>query len=264
MASLYSQIEERIRNAQAELQHLNNERNELRRAERDMPRASYIAEDASLRDHIARQQQIIDENEKVLDAYNKARELILNRAYLEDEYAKARDDQDRREIRTEMEAKERELAAHRALMSEELQEELRQSILNQNQNTNEQQNEQVVEDTTENTNDQQREQPVIEENPVVEETKVIDNSEEIERLQSELEEARRQVQTSIDKMRQIYEQNQVEFEEGEWANTPDGFDRFVEQYIDKMRAEDVVLIDAQKRVQVLEKQIASKRKEEKQ
>ena len=264
MASLYSQIEERIRNAQAELQHLNNERNELRRAERDMPRASYIAEDASLRDHIARQQQIIDENEKVLDAYNKARELILNRAYLEDEYAKARDDQDRREIRTEMEAKERELAAHRALMSEELQEELRQSILNQNQNTNEQQNEQVVEDTTENTNDQQREQPVIEENPVVEETQVIDNSEEIERLQSELEEAKRQVQTSIDKMRKIYEQNQVEFEEGEWANTPDGFDRFVEQYIDKMRAEDVVLIDAQKRVQVLEKQIASKRKEEKQ
>ena len=264
MASLYSQIEERIRNAQAELQHLNNERNELRRAERDMPRASYIAEDASLRDHIARQQQIIDENEKVLDAYNKARELILNRAYLEDEYAKARDDQDRREIRTEMEAKERELAAHRALMSEELQEELRQSILNQNQNTNEQQNEQAVEDTTENTNDQQREQPVIEENPVVEETQVIDNSEEIERLQSELEEAKRQVQTSIDKMRKIYEQNQVEFEEGEWANTPDGFDRFVEQYIDKMRAEDVVLIDAQKRVQVLEKQIASKRKEEKQ
>ena len=264
MASLYSQIEERIRNAQAELQHLNNERNELRRAERDMPRASYIAEDASLRDHIARQQQIIDENEKVLDAYNKARELILNRAYLEDEYAKARDDQDRREIRTEMEAKERELAAHRALMSEELQEELRQSILNQNQNTNEQQNEQAVEDTTENTNDQQREQPVIEENPVVEETQVIDNSEEIERLQSELEEAKRQVQTSIDKMRKIYEQNQVEFEEGEWANTPDGFDRFVEQYIDKMRAEDVVLIDAQKRVQALEKQIASKRKEEKQ
>ena len=264
MASLYSQIEERIRNAQAELQHLNNERNELRRAQRDMPRASYIAEDASLRDHIARQQQIIDENEKVLDAYNKARELILNRAYLEDEYAKARDDQDRREIRTEMEAKERELAAHRALMSEELQEELRQSILNQNQNTNEQQNEQVVEDTIENTNNQQREQPVIEENPVVEEQQVIDNSEEIERLQSELEEARRQVQTSIDKMRQIYEQNQVEFEEGEWTNTPDGFDRFVEQYIDKMRAEDVVLIDAQKRVQVLEKQIASKRKEEKQ
>ena len=77
-----------------------------------MPRASYIAEDASLRDHIARQQQIIDENEKVLDAYNKARELILNRAYLEDEYAKARDDQDRREIRTEMEAKERELAKY--------------------------------------------------------------------------------------------------------------------------------------------------------
>ena len=264
MASLYSQIEERIRNAQEELQHLNNERNELRRAERDMPRASYIAEDASLRDHIARQQQIIDENEKVLDAYNKARELILNRAYLEDEYAKARDDQDRREIRTEMEAKERELAAHRALMSEELQEELRQSILNQNQSTNEQQNEQVVEDTIENTNNQQREQPVIEENPVVEEQQVIDNSEEIERLQSELEEARRQVQTSIDKMRQIYEQNQVEFEEGEWTNTPDGFDRFVEQYIDKMRAEDVVLIDAQKRVQALEKQIASKRKEEKQ
>ena len=264
MASLYSQIEERIRNAQEELQRLNNERNELRRAERDMPRASYIAEDASPRDHIARQQQIIDENEKVLDAYNKARELILNRAYLEDEYAKARDDQDRREIRTEMEAKERELAAHRALMSEELQEELRQSILNQNQSTNEQQNEQVVEDTIENTNDQQREQPVIEENPAVEEQQVIDNSEEIERLQSELEEARRQVQTSIDKMRQIYEQNQVEFEEGEWTNTPDGFDRFVEQYIDKMRAEDVVLIDAQKRVQALEKQIASKRKEEKQ
>lgn len=264
MASLYSQIEERIRNAQEELQHLNNERNGLRRAQRDMPRASYIAEDASLRDHIARQQQIIDENEKVLDAYNKARELILNRAYLEDEYAKARDDQDRREIRTEMEAKERELAAHRALMSEELQEELRQSILNQNQSTNEQQNEQVVEDTIENTNNQQREQPVIEENPVVEEQQVIDNSEEIERLQSELEEARRQVQTSIDKMRQIYEQNQVEFEEGEWTNTPDGFDRFVEQYIDKMRAEDVVLIDAQKRVQALEKQIASKRKEEKQ
>ena len=47
---------------------------------------------------------------KAIDAYNKARELILNRAYLEDEYAKARDDQDRREIRTEMEAKERELA----------------------------------------------------------------------------------------------------------------------------------------------------------
>ena len=71
MASIYSKIEERIKNAQEELQHLNNERNELRKAEKDMPRASYQAEDASLRDHIARQQQIIDENEKFLDAYFK-------------------------------------------------------------------------------------------------------------------------------------------------------------------------------------------------
>ena len=265
MASIYSQIEERIKNAQEELQHLNNERNELRKAEKDMPRASYQAEDASLRDHIARQQQIIDENEKVLDAYNKARELIINRAYLEDEYTKARDDQDRREIRREMEAKEKELAAHRALMSEELQEELRQSILNQNQTTNTQENEQVVEETTENTNDQQQETPVVEERPKEEEKNISDNSEEIARLQRELDETKRQIQSSIDKMRAIYAANQVAFEEGEWAtNTPDGFDRFVEQYIEKMRAEDAILIEAQKRAAALEKQIASKQKEDKQ
>ena len=265
MASIYSKIEERIKNAQEELQHLNNERNELRKAEKDMPRASYQAEDASLRDHIARQQQIIDENEKVLDAYNKARELIINRAYLEDEYTKARDDQDRREIRREMEAKEKELAAYRALMSEELQEELRQSILNQNQTTNTQENEPVVEETTENTNDQQQETPVVEEKPKEEEKNISDNSEEIARLQRELDEAKRQIQSSIDKMRAIYAANQVAFEEGEWAtNTPDGFDRFVEQYIEKMRAEDVILIEAQKRAAALEKQIASKQKEDKQ
>lgn len=293
MASLYSQIEERIRNAQEELQHLNNERNELRRAERDMPRASYIAEDASLRDHIARQQQIIDENEKVLDAYNKARELILNRAYLEDEYAKARDDQDRREIRTEMEAKERELAAHRALMSEELQEELRQSILNQNQNTNEevieedneisiddgysteQPSEQTTEQTTEITNDQQpnstpssdtqteSETEQTTEQQVTEDAPLVDYDSEIKELQRELDAAKRQVQTSIDKMMSIYNQNQAEFEEGEWAKTADGFDIFVDQYIEKMRAEDAILIEARKRVEALERQIEAKKQERK-
>ena len=189
MASIYSQIEETIKKAQEELQHLNNERNELRKAEKDIPRASYITEDASIRDHISRQQQIIDQNERILDAYNKARELILNRAALEDELRKARDDQDRQEIRQEMDAKEQELAAHRALMSPELQEELRQSILNQNQNTNEQNNENVEEITNEQP---QQEQPQVEETQT-QESQIIDNTEEIERLQSELEDAKRLV-----------------------------------------------------------------------
>ena len=250
MASLYSQIEEKINKAKEELQHLNNERNELRRAEKDIPRESYISEDASLRDHIATQQQIIDQNQRILDAYNKARDLILNRAVLEDELGKARDEQDRQEIRKEMDAKEQELAAHRALMSPELQEELRQSILNQNQNTNKQVNENVVE----NTNEQ----------PQAEETQIIDNAEEIARLEQELDEARRLVQTQIDKMRAIYSDTQVEFEEGEWTKTAEGFDNFVEQYIEKMRAEDAIYIEAQKRVQTLERQIAAKKKEEKQ
>ena len=260
MASIYSQIEETIKKAQEELQHLNNERNELRKAEKDIPRASYITEDASIRDHIARQQQIIEENERILDAYNKARDLILNRAVLEDELRKARDDQDRQEIRQEMDAKEQELAAHRALMSPELQEELRQSILNQNQNTNEQVNENVEEITNEQP---QQEQPQVEETQT-QETQIIDNTEEIERLQSELEDAKRLVQTQIDKMRAIYSDTQVEFEEGEWTKTADGFDNFVEQYIEKMRAEDTIYIEAQKRVQALERQIAAKKKEEKQ
>ena len=260
MASIYSQIEETIKKAQEELQHLNNERNELRKAEKDMPRASYITEDASIRDHISRQQQIIDQNERILDAYNKARELILNRAVLEDELRKARDDQDRQEIRQEMDAKEQELAAHRALMSPELQEELRQSILNQNQNTNEQVNENVEEITNEQP---QQEQPQVEETQT-QESQIIDNTEEIERLQSELEDAKRLVQTQIDKMRAIYSDTQVEFEEGEWTKTADGFDNFVEQYIEKMRAEDTIYIEAQKRVQALERQIAAKKKEEKQ
>ena len=255
MASLYSQIEEKINKAKEELQHLNNERNELRRAEKDIPRESYISEDASLRDHIATQQQIIDQNQRILDAYNKARDLILNRAVLEDELGKARDEQDRQEIRKEMDAKEQELAAHRALMSPELQEELRQSILNQNQNTNEQVNENVVE----NTNEQPQQ-----EQPKVEETQIIDNAEEIARLEQELDEARRLVQTQIDKMRAIYSDTQVEFEEGEWTKTADGFDNFVEQYIEKMRTEDAIYIEAQKRVQTLERQIAAKKKEEKQ
>ena len=255
MASLYSQIEEKINKAKEELQHLNNERNELRRAEKDIPRESYISEDASLRDHIANQQQIIDQNQRILDAYNKARDLILNRAVLEDELGKARDEQDRQEIRKEMDAKEQELAAHRALMSPELQEELRQSILNQNQNTNEQVNENVVE----NTNEQPQQ-----EQPQAEETQIIDNAEEIARLEQELDEARRLVQTQIDKMRAIYSDTQVEFEEGEWTKTADGFDIFVEQYIEKMRAEDAIYIEAQKRVQTLERQIAAKKKEEKQ
>lgn len=260
MASIYSQIEETIKKAQEELQHLNNERNELRKAEKDIPRASYITEDASIRDHIARQQQIIEENERILDAYNKARDLILNRAVLEDELRKARDDQDRQEIRQEMDAKEQELAAHRALMSPELQEELRQSILNQNQNTNEQNNENVEEITNEQP---QQEQPKVEETQT-QESQIIDNTEEIERLQSELEDAKRLVQTQIDKMRAIYSDTQVEFEEGEWTKTADGFDNFVEQYIEKMRAEDTIYIEAQKRVQALERQIAGKKKEEKQ
>lgn len=260
MASIYSQIEETIKKAQEELQHLNNERNELRKAEKDIPRASYITEDASIRDHIARQQQIIEENERVLDAYNKARDLILNRAVLEDELRKARDDQDRQEIRQEIDAKEQELAAHRALMSLELQEELRQSILNQNQNTNEQNNENVEEITNEQP---QQEQPKVEETQTLE-SQIIDNTEEIERLQSELEDAKRLVQTQIDKMRAIYSDTQVEFEEGEWTKTADGFDNFVEQYIEKMRAEDSIYIEAQKRVQALERQIAAKKKEEKQ
>ena len=255
MASLYSQIEEKINKAKEELQHLNNERNELRRAEKDIPRESYISEDASLRDHIANQQQIIDQNQRILDAYNKARDLILNRAVLEDELGKARDEQDRQEIRKEMDAKEQELAAHRALMSPELQEELRQSILNQNQNINEQVNENVVE----NTNEQPQQ-----EQPKVEETQIIDNAEEIARLEQELDEARRLVQTQIDKMRAIYSDTQVEFEEGEWTKTADGFDNFVEQYIEKMRAEDAIYIEAQKRIQTLERQIAAKKKEEKQ
>ena len=255
MASLYSQIEEKINKAKEELQHLNNERNELRRAEKDIPRESYISEDASLRDHIATQQQIIDQNQRILDAYNKARDLILNRAVLEDELGKARDEQDRQEIRKEMDAKEQELAAHRALMSPELQEELRQSILNQNQNTNEQENQNIVE----NTNEQPQQ-----EQPQAEETQIIDNAEEIARLEQELDEARRLVQTQIDKMRAIYSDTQVEFEEGEWTKTADGFDNFVEQYIEKMRAEDAIYIEAQKRVQTLERQIAAKRKEEKQ
>ena len=255
MASLYSQIEEKINKAKEELQHLNNERNELRRAEKDIPRESYISEDASLRDHIATQQQIIDQNQRILDAYNKARDLILNRAVLEDELGKARDEQDRQEIRKEMDAKEKELAAHRALMSPELQEELRQSILNQNQNTNEQENQNIVE----NTNEQPQQ-----EQPQAEETQIIDNAEEIARLEQELDEARRLVQTQIDKMRAIYSDTQVEFEEGEWTKTADGFDNFVEQYIEKMRAEDAIYIEAQKRVQTLERQIAAKRKEEKQ
>lgn len=260
MASIYSQIEETIKKAQEELQHLNNERNELRKAEKDIPRASYITEDASIRDHIARQQQIIEENERILDAYNKARDLILNRAVLEDELRKARDDQDRQEIRQEMDAKEQELAAHRTLMSPELQEELRQSILNQNQNTNEQVNENVEEITNEQP---QQEQPQVEETQT-QESQIIDNTEEIERLQSELEDAKRLVQTQIDKMRAIYSDTQVEFEEGEWTKTADGFDNFVEQYIEKMRAEDSIYIEAQKRVQALERQIAAKKKEEKQ
>ena len=65
MASLYREIEKKVEDAQKEIEHLNNERNELRKAEKDMPRASYIAEDASLRNHIARQQQIIEETSKV-------------------------------------------------------------------------------------------------------------------------------------------------------------------------------------------------------
>ena len=255
MATIYSQTEEKIKKAKEELQHLNNERNELRRAEKDIPRESYISEDASLRDHIANQQQIIDQNQRILDAYNKARDLILNRAVLEDELGKARDEQDRQEIRKEMDAKEQELAAHRALMSPELQEELRQSILNQNQNTNEQENQNIVE----NTNEQPQQ-----EQPQAEETQIIDNAEEIARLEQELDEARRLVQTQIDKMRAIYSDTQVEFEEGEWTKTADGFDNFVEQYIEKMRTEDAIYIEAQKRVQTLERQIAAKKKEEKQ
>ncbi len=90
------------------------------------------------------------------------------------------------------------------------------------------------------------------------------NQEELDRLQSELDAAKRQVQTSIDKMRKIYSDTQQVFEEGEWNKTVDSFDILIEEYIAKMRAEDAIYIEAQKRVQTLERQIAQKQKEQQQ
>ena len=287
MASLYREIEKKVEDAQKEIEHLNNERNELRKAEKDMPRASYIAEDASLRNHIARQQQIIEENEKVLDAYNKAKALIKNLAELRENPGTLRDAQDREEYRRELEAKEQELQKHRALLPEDLQQELRTSILNEEQEEKTVEEEEVEididpEPTTENkttpeenqedvTNDEPSteqkttpEEEITNDEPEKEEENINIPDAELSQLQEELDAARRLVQTQIDKMRAIYAATQVEFEEGEWTKTADGFDIFVADYIEKMRAEDAIYIEAQKKVQMLEKQIAAKQKEDKQ
>ena len=131
MASIYNQIEERIKNAQDEIRHLESERMALRRAEKDMPRDSYIREDASIRDHIAEQEEIVRQNQELLTAYNNARSGIVDLRTLRDLLDRERDPQIRREITEEIEAKERQVQEARTHMSEEFQQELRDSIANE-------------------------------------------------------------------------------------------------------------------------------------
>ena len=78
MASIYSQVEEKIKNAQNELKHLEEEQQALRNEEKNMPKDSYIREEVSLRNHITAQENIIRDNQIVLNAYNAAKNSILD------------------------------------------------------------------------------------------------------------------------------------------------------------------------------------------
>ena len=279
MASIYSQIEEKIKNAQEEIRHLESERMALRRAEKDMPRDSYIREDASIRDHIAAQEEIVRQNQELLTAYNNARSGIVDLRTLRDLLDRERDPQIRREITEEIEAKERQVQEARTHMSEEFQQELRDSI-DQEFNVEEQKEvnndemvlinpnpqytevkEQagpVVEETDKHVVEDTDEMVLINPNPqfTAQEAQREETTEErLERLRRENAEARRVYRESIDRMQEIYAGEQQRFEEGEWAMQPEGFDGFVEEYIGKMEVENARYIRAQEQMEATQREI---------
>lgn len=280
MASIYSQIEEKIKNAQEEIRHLESERMALRRAEKDMPRDSYIREDASIRDHIAEQEEIVRQNQELLTAYNNARSGIVDLRTLRDLLDRERDPQIRREITEEIEAKERQVQEARTHMSEEFQQELRDSIdqefnveeqkevnnddemvlINSNPQYTEvkEQAGPVVEETDKHVVEDTDEMVLINPNPqfTAQEAQREETTEErLERLRRENAEARRVYRESIDRMQEIYAGEQQRFEEGEWAMQPEGFDGFVEEYIGKMEVENARYIRAQEQMEATQREI---------
>ena len=274
MASMYNQVEERIKNAQNELKHLEEEQQALRNEEKNMPRDSYIREELSLRNHITAQENIIRDNQIILNAYNAARNSILDLRKLHDLYDTERDSQIRKEINEEIEAKEKELQHSRDLLPEELQEELRASILNDMEERQHHNSENTIvprpitnqTSTTVNQTENQSSTIVEEEQQINEEQETISNqtevqkerniNDELQEARQELEQARKDYQDSIEKMQEIYRNEQNRFEEGEWNTTSlTGFDEFVEEYIAKMEVENSKFVDAQRRIERAQRKI---------
>ena len=278
MASYYEQVQEAIKNNEKELAHLRDELRGLKSVEKDTPRESFQRQHAQILYHIDQEQKRLAENQAMLDNYHAARDGIAELRVSRDNeeldklrelLASERDPQIRREIREELEAKEREHAERiealettvqtsMAALTDELAEELRQSFLTADKekeetNVEERPSENPSGESSSEENpavDESQKEEVVdgkksdgveqnEENPTKEETKKeevhdvhqVTMQELFDRANRELETAELALQASIARFQEIFAEERTRQENEGPFRTEEELDNFRSEYM---------------------------------
>ncbi len=129
-------LSERIEREQKELEYLNSVRKEIRDNERNMSRIEYQKEIETIERHLALAQEKLENSKNTAKNYDLAYYLLKDLDRIYNQQDTIRDENDRREMDEEVEAKRKELSASMHALPDDLAEELRQRFISERNKAN--------------------------------------------------------------------------------------------------------------------------------
>ena len=133
---IFDALSERIEREQKELEYLNSVRKEIRDNERNMSRIEYQKEIKDIERHLALAQEKLENSRNTAKNYDLAYHLLKDLDRIYNQQDTIRDENDRREMNEEAEAKRKELSTSMHALPDDLAEELRQRFIFERNNAN--------------------------------------------------------------------------------------------------------------------------------
>ena len=133
---IFDALSERIEREQKELEYLNSVRKEISDNERNMSQIEYQKEIKDIERHLALAQEKLENSRNTAKNYDLAYHLLKDLDRIYNQQDTIRDENDRREMNEEAEAKRKELSTSMHALPDDLAEELRQRFIFERNNAN--------------------------------------------------------------------------------------------------------------------------------
>lgn len=263
MASYYSQVEEAIKNNEKELSHLREELRGLRSVETDTSRESYQREEASIKYHMTQEQNLLEENRRLLANYDEALANMNKISELRELRNQESDPEKLGNLDGQIFLAEQSLTANLQNLTDELKEELNTSSTKTTEKTTvEPGAKELLDVPADNTPVSEEDNTKVSTDEVLEETKTEQDNHQInlqqtlENAENEYNEAEQAYHSSIAELQRIFDEERAKRAEGPFA-TEEELDSITNEYMRQKIAANEKFEEARARMKRAESRIAS-------